>query len=163
MRNLWQTVGLSTFVLMVPLLTVGCLKLGPSPKANAKAEEGEGGAPVADEPHQNAMQREAKLVDRNQWLADNPNWNEIEKNVINASDPLTATAQGYFAAGSQLTIVALKHDLEIWKNMPGNDGEKYPDLRRIRSHFEECGRQAEGPQEKSGVRLRRPDRKYHDP
>jgi hypothetical protein len=81
------------------------------PAANDAAPAGE------DAPRQNALQREAELVDRRAFLEEHPNAIELQKNVINAKDPFTAVSQGYFAGVSSLTISAYKHDLELWKNL----------------------------------------------
>jgi DNA-binding phage protein len=69
----------------------------------------------AQQPRQNALEREAELVDRRAYLEAHPNAIELEKNVINASDPFTASAQGYFAAVSTLTQAAYEHDLQLQK------------------------------------------------
>ena len=79
--------------------------------------------PDAEPPKQNALQREARLVDRSSYLQEHPNAVELEKNVINASDPLTASAQGYFAGVSSLMISAYEHDLRLQKAL--ND-DKWP-------------------------------------
>jgi len=110
-------------LLIFPLLLAGCLNVVPPKQEKEPDAVGGNAAPAAQEEKKpNALQREAKLVDRNQWLKDNPDGTEIEKNVINASDPFSATAQGYFAAASQLTISALKHDLDLWHTL----NEKWP-------------------------------------
>lgn len=77
-------------------------------------------APAPEQPPPNALQREAEFVDRNAYLREHPEAIEKEKNIINASDPFTASAQGYYAAVSTLTVSAYKHDIDLWKAMNDN-------------------------------------------
>jgi hypothetical protein len=110
--------------LSLPLLACGCptaaIESTQNPPASTAPAAGEQAAQVAEEPHQNAFQREAMLVDRNAFLQEHPNATEIEKNVINSDGYLGSVSQGYFAAASQVTIVNLQHDLELQRNLDPN-------------------------------------------
>jgi len=55
-----------------------------------------------------------KLVDKKQILAENPKLVEVE-NKINATDPVSAATQGYFALGSQVQLLNLKHAIDLYK------------------------------------------------
>ena len=79
--------------------------------------------PAADPQPEKPLEREARFVDRKVFLEQHPNANEIEKNVINAKDPISAVAQGYFAAVSKLTIDTLQYDLRLWYQL---NGERWP-------------------------------------
>jgi hypothetical protein len=98
----------------------------PAPPPAAAAPQPE--PPPAPEPapppaQENALQREAKFVDRRVFLQQHPTATEIAKNVINAQDPLSAVAQGYFAAVSTVTIAAYQHDLKLWYEL---NGQRWP-------------------------------------
>ncbi|MCA9054366.1 MAG: hypothetical protein KDA75_11045 [Planctomycetaceae bacterium] len=115
---------------LVCLLVYGCPGAAfESPKDDAPAvevqpatpNENPAAEPVAEEaPRQNALQREAKLVDRRAFLQEHPDAVEREKNVINASDPISAASQGYFAGVSSLMISAYEHDLQLQKQLNDN-------------------------------------------
>ncbi|MEZ6056329.1 MAG: hypothetical protein R3C01_06450 [Planctomycetaceae bacterium] len=114
-----------TSVCLGMLLSAGCLEVPTSEKPKeVPAAEANAGQPAAGEqPQGNPLHREAKLVDRNKFLAEHPNAIEIEKNVINASDPFSAASQGYFAAVSSLMVSAYTHDLQLWREL---NNQKWP-------------------------------------
>jgi hypothetical protein len=107
----------------------------PAPNAAAPAADGapapeqppepaaEPSQPAAEPDRPNALQREAVLVDRRAYLEAHPESVELEKNVIDANDPFTASAQGYFAAVSSLTKSAYEHDLRLQKAL---NNDKWP-------------------------------------
>lgn len=126
-------------LLIIPIICAGCLSqediTGTKQQAPANGNQAPDADPVAPpavvEPEPNALKREAKLVDRNKFLAEHPDAIEIEKNVINASDPFTASSQAYFAGVSSLMISAYTADLRLWKEL--NNGkwptfEKYQEI-----------------------------------
>jgi len=80
----------------------------PAAGANAEAPAGAPGA-APGLPKDNT-----KLVDKKQALAENPAL-IVTTNRINASDPVSAAAQGYFAIGSQAQLLNLKHQVDILK------------------------------------------------
>jgi hypothetical protein len=65
--------------------------------------------------------REAALVDKKQALSENPKLVEVE-NKINATDPLTAVAQGYFSIGSRANVLAMEHTIKTMHAL----NERYP-------------------------------------
>ncbi len=101
-----------------------------APAQAAAPPEAEAEPPAEPQP-QNALQREARLVDRRVYLQEHPDAIELEKNVIKAGDPFTATSQGYFAAVSQLTIAAYEHDLQIWKASNDNRWPTFAEYEQI--------------------------------
>src|SRR5690606_18305137 len=56
--------------------------------------------------------REARLVDKNKAMQENPALIEVE-NKITGSDPLTAVAPSYFTIGSPIHVAALKHNSDL--------------------------------------------------
>lgn len=90
-------------------------------------------APAAPPVQEQALQREAKFVDRRVFLQQHPNATEIAKNVINAQDPLSAVAQGYFAAVSTVTIAAYQHDLKLWYELNGQRWPTFKEYQEILS------------------------------
>jgi len=98
-----------------------------APPAAAPAAE----QPAAEPPPVKPLEREAKFVDRHLFLQQHPNAAELEKNVINASDLFSATAQGYFAAASQLTLSALKHDLDLQYQLKGQRWPSFTEYQEI--------------------------------
>lgn len=96
----------------------------PAPPAEPAAAAPQPEPPPPPAPAQeHPLQREAKFVDRRAFLEQHPNATEIAKNVINAQDPLSAVAQGYFAAVSTVTIAAYQHDLKLWYEL---NGQRWP-------------------------------------
>jgi len=80
------------------------------PAAAPPAPAGPAGAPAAP-----AMPKDnTKIVDKKQALQENPALIETT-NRINAGDPVSAAAQGYFAIGSQAQMLNLKHQIDILK------------------------------------------------
>lgn len=83
------------------------------PPADARAAANEPAKPVP------FHKREAKLVDKEKAMAENPSMVEVE-NKINASDPLTAVSQSYFNMASRVRVIQLKHSVDL---MHATDGE----------------------------------------
>lgn len=121
---------------LILLVASGCPGSAPAPKPSpppsqpepavvqdAPAQEPEPPPPEPAAPPPNALQREARFVDRKVFLEQHPNATELAKNVINASDPISAAAQGYFAAVSNLTINAFQYDLKLWYQL---NNERWP-------------------------------------
>jgi len=75
----------------------------------AAAPADAGGAAAPGLPKDNT-----KLVDKKQALTENPAL-IVTTNRINATDPVSAAAQGYFAIGSQAQLLNLKHQIDILK------------------------------------------------
>lgn len=110
-----------TCSLLMFLLGWGCID--PSmlkPKETAKkaddaAAPAANPAAVAAAPAAPGLPKDnTKLVDKKQALAENPAL-IVTTNRINASDPVSAAAQGYFAIGSQAQLLNLKHQIDILK------------------------------------------------
>jgi hypothetical protein len=92
----------------------------PEPAAPAQAPaagpraNGAAAAPViADVP--------AKVVDKQVALAENPRLREVT-NGVNAGDPLTATTQSFFAAGSRVRMTNFQHQVDIMREL----NDRYP-------------------------------------
>jgi hypothetical protein len=64
------------------------------------------------------------IVDSKKALAENPNLIVKEKNEFKANDPITYVSKGYFAGVSTATMAALKHEVELMKNL--DDKFQYP-------------------------------------
>lgn len=118
-------------ILLISLLAAGCTRSDEGVMSEFdQAAAGEGAkadqAPDAAPPEQAAQKpenvpitkREARLVDKQKALAENPDLIEVE-NKINASDPLTAVAQSYFTLGSRAHVAAMQHNLRIQKEIDG--------------------------------------------
>lgn len=86
----------------------------PAAEAPAAAPQAQAAVPAAQPPREVAFKREAKLVDKNKAMAENPALIEVE-NKINASDPITAISQSYFNAASRIHTVQLKHSVDLMK------------------------------------------------
>jgi hypothetical protein len=93
----------------------------PAPPANPAVPNPAGdqaAAPAANPGHQSALDKlTTTIVDRKQALAANPNLVEIEKNALNATDPITYAGNAYFSATSQIYVAALKHEVDLQKAM----------------------------------------------
>jgi len=105
----------------------------PPPAAAAENPAAENAAPAPAAPpaaaenpaRQNLNQRlVTTIVDSRKALAENPNLVVKEKNEFKANDPITYVSKGYFSGVSTLTMAALKHEVELMKNL--DDNFKYP-------------------------------------
>ncbi|WP_437186148.1 hypothetical protein SH668x_003288 [Planctomicrobium sp. SH668] len=113
--------------LAMAFISLGCIDAkmmenqNPPPKEPAAAPNVAAPAPQANAaPAANPLpQDNTKLVDLKQAMADNPAL-IITENRINAGDPVSAAAQGYFAISSQANLLNLKHQVDIMKAI--NDG-----------------------------------------
>ncbi|MFV0443934.1 MAG: hypothetical protein ACK5Q5_10215 [Planctomycetaceae bacterium] len=83
------------------------------------------------EKHPNALQREAELVDRRAFLAEHPHAIELEKNVIDATDPFTGAAQGYFAGVSSLMVSTYQYDLRLQKQLNNDHWPTFENYKQI--------------------------------
>jgi len=123
-QHVSQVATLFSAVLVSTFLT-GCID--PSmiaPKEAAKTEEPAPLAPAANAAPAAApgpaageaglAKDNTKLVDKKQALAENPNL-IVTTNRIDASDPVSAAAQSYFAIGSRAQLYNLKHQIDILK------------------------------------------------
>jgi hypothetical protein len=92
----------------------------PDPEAPQAEPQPPGAAaePAADPKPVPITKREARLVDKQKAMQENPQLKEVE-NRINASDPLTAVAQSYFTIGSRAQVAAMQHNLRIQKEIDG--------------------------------------------
>jgi len=111
-------------VVACALLQAGCID--PSmlkPTGTAEKTDDAGGAPAgeaaaapegAPAAAPGLPKDNTKLVDKKQALAENPAL-IVTTNRINATDPVSAAAQGYFAIGSQAQLLNLKHQIDILK------------------------------------------------
>ena len=131
------------------VLLSGCPNAGFSPPANEAAPQP---APAAEQPaapapapaeaeRPNALQREAVFVDRKAYLAEHPEAVELEKNVIDANDPFTASAQGYYAAVSTLTKSAYEYDLRLQKQL---NNDQWPTFEAYKAILETHGIKLKG-------------------
>jgi hypothetical protein len=99
----------------------------PAPAENAAAAPNEAPAPA---PAENAARQGLNqrlvttIVDSRKALAENPNLIVKEKNEFKVSDPITYVSKGYFAGVSTATMAALKHEVELMKNL--DDKNQYP-------------------------------------
>ncbi|WP_013626385.1 hypothetical protein [Rubinisphaera brasiliensis] len=101
------------------LLTTGCndafrsIEEPAKPAGEAKQEQA--AAPVAEEKRPNLVKRKTQeVVDMQKAMAENPKLIEVE-NKINASDPLTASLQGYIAISSRANVLNFQHQVNIMK------------------------------------------------
>jgi len=107
---------------LVSTVLPGCID--PSmlaPKETDKAEELAPPVPAGAAPAAAPAAGEAglpkdntKLVDKKQALAENPKL-IVTTNRIDATDPISAAAQSYFAIGSRAQLLNLKHQIDILK------------------------------------------------
>lgn len=124
-----ETVVKRLIVMLLGFLVVGCSEQGDGvvtqfDAAAAKAALAEGQVPAQADPAAAKEEpklvpitkREARLVDKQKAMQENPKLIEVE-NKINASDPLTAVAQGYFAAASQAQVLTMQHNINIQREI----------------------------------------------
>ncbi|QDT54168.1 hypothetical protein Pan44_21950 [Caulifigura coniformis] len=101
-----------------------------APPAAVQAPPAENAAPAPAAPAENPAKQSLNerltttIVDAKKALAENPNLVVKEKNEFKANDPITYVSKGYFAGVSQATMAALKHEVELMKNLDENF--KYP-------------------------------------
>jgi hypothetical protein len=110
-------------ILSAGLITTGCADRVKEPEQQAEAapaaapqqaaEPGPAADPAPEPPKKVPItKREARLVDKNKAMQENPALIEVE-NEINASDPFTAVAQSYFTLGSRAQLLNWKHNLDL--------------------------------------------------
>lgn len=114
-----------------------------TPEAAAGQPQAEPAAPAPAEaaPPPNALNREAELVDRRAYLQEHPNAVEIEKNVIDATDPFSASAQAYFSGVSSLMKSTYEYDLRLQKQL--ND-DKWPTFAKYKEILDNAGVKLKG-------------------
>ncbi|MCA9028042.1 MAG: hypothetical protein KDA86_22720 [Planctomycetaceae bacterium] len=119
------------------LILSGCGELKtekkPAPAAQAKPAPVE---PQAENPNKpvHFKKRVAKLVNMKDAMAANPNLVQT-KNRINATNYLTAVAQGYFAAASQIQMIQLEHTV---KHMQALE-DRWPTLEEFQKILDDNG------------------------
>ncbi len=114
----------------------------PPQKPAAEQPEAPASAPAAKpEPTKptHFQKRVAQLVDKNQALKENPEL-ILVKNEMKAGDPLTAIAQGYFAAASMAHIAALQHEVDLQRAL----NDKAPTFAEFKGMFDRHGIQLKG-------------------
>lgn len=108
----------TALILGVGLFTAGCADRVKEPAAEtppqaAAPQQAPAAEPAPEQPKKVPItKREARLVDRNKAMQENPALIEVE-NKITGSDPLTAVAQSYFTIGSRAQVLNLKHNIDI--------------------------------------------------
>ena len=126
---------ITTLALLFILSGCGELKSekAPAPVAQAKPAPVE---PPAENPNKpvHFKKREAKLVNTKDAMAANPDLVET-RNRINATNYLTAVAQGYFAAASQIQMIQLEHTV---KHMQAMD-DRWPTLEEFQKILDDNG------------------------
>ncbi len=85
------------------------------------------------------QKRIAQLVDKKQAMQENPDLIEV-KNEIKAGDPITAVAQGYFAAASLAHVTALQHEVDLQRAL----NDKAPTFAEFKAMFDRHGIQLKG-------------------
>jgi hypothetical protein len=120
---------------------LGCAEWIPEKPAAAPqaAQAQPAPAQVAAEPQQpprpaNFLKREAKLVDMNKALAENDKLVEVE-NRISANNYVSALSQSYFALGSRVQVLNLKHQIDIMYNVD----ERYPSFQEFSDLLRQSG------------------------
>lgn len=109
-------------ILSVGLFAAGCADRVKEPEQ--QAEEAPAAVPQQAAPEAAPEQpkkvpitkREARLVDKNKAMQENPALIEVE-NKITAGDPLSAVAQGYFTIGSRAQVAAMEHNIRIQREL----------------------------------------------
>lgn len=125
---------------MVPLTATGCIdpSMVKAKKAPAsQSDEGDaapavGGvveAPAADGGAAMA-QDNTKLVDKKKAMAENPGWVETQ-NRINATDPVTAASQAYYALPSKAQMLNMKHQIDIIKADNNNRPPTFEEFNKL--------------------------------
>lgn len=108
----------TALILGVGLFAAGCADRVKEPEEQAAdppppAPQQVAAEPAPEQPKKVPItKREARLVDRNKAMQENPALIEVE-NRITGSDPLTAVAQSYFTIGSRAQVLNLKHNIDI--------------------------------------------------
>jgi hypothetical protein len=75
------------------------------------------------------MRMTTTLVDSRKAIAENPKLIVKEKNEFKADDPITYTSKAWFAGVSTAQMAALKHEVEILKNL--DDKFRYPSFEQF--------------------------------
>jgi len=103
------------------LLSAGCkdafrsIEEPAKPAGEAKQEAAAAPAEPAAEKRPNLLKRKTQeVVDMQKAMAENPKLIEVE-NKVNASDPLTASLQGYIAISSRANVLNFQHQVNIMK------------------------------------------------
>lgn len=120
--------------------SVGCEKPAEKPKPvpaapaaaqNAPAENAAPAPPAqpaapAENPAKLSLNQRlvTTMVDAKKAIAENPNLIVKEKNKMEANDPFTYVSKAYFAGVSTAQMAALKHEVELMKNL--DDKFQYP-------------------------------------
>ncbi len=158
-RNTWAQESLSLMkrclvllLLAPPLLAAGCVpnteqmqkQVQEQEEAKAKAAEQK----QANQPRGNPLTRPAKLVDRNQWLAEHKDWIEIENNSDKGFDPISASLRAGRQSIATLNKAAFEHDLQLWKNL--NDG-RWPTYAEYKEILDKHGIELKGGLKKGQV------------
>lgn len=81
----------------------------------------------------------AKIVDKKQALAERPHLVETA-NRVTASDPISAAAQGYFAAASRAEMLAFMHNIRIHQATY----DKYPTFEEFMEYYRQSNAQLKG-------------------
>lgn len=145
MNELW--------ILAVGLLVAGCANEGQNqglraefeqatgdaePVAGAETTDGEPSVTPAAEPEKPKLipitKREARLVDKQKAMQENPALIEVE-NKINASDPFTAAAQSYFTIGSKAQVLAMQHTIKIQREL----NDRWPTFEEFENSIKQAG------------------------
>lgn len=119
-----------TFVSALGVACSGCEKPVEKPAAPAPPAENAAAPPPPPAPPENPAKQSLNerltttIVDSKKALAENPNLVVKEKNEFKANDPITYVSKGYFAGVSTATMAALKHEVELMKNL--DDKFQYP-------------------------------------
>lgn len=117
-------------LVLASLLVMACGCFDPAAfqkKADEAAAANEAAAPpVAAQPNQQAAPPvmmpqgeagipdvEAIIVDKQKVAVEHPDWKETEEK-INATDPLSAASQSYFALGQRVHILNFKHNIDVF-------------------------------------------------
>ncbi len=106
-----------------------------APAPEAPAENAAQAPPQAEDPAKLSLNERltTTMVDARKALAENPNLVVKEKNEFKATDPITYVSKGYFAGVSTATIAALKHEVELMKNM--DEKNQYPSFEAFSEVF----------------------------
>ena len=94
---------------------------------------------VEPKPEEKPFERVAVLVDKQQAMAENPNYVETD-NDNNAGDYFSAVAGAYFSAASQIHVAQLTHEVRLREAM---DGRK-PTFEEFETILKNAGVQLKG-------------------
>ena len=97
------------------------------------APEAEQAAAPEPDPEVKPLDRAAKFVDYNKAIEENPDL-EVVTNDINAGDPISAAAQGYFNAASKLHVQEIQRQAEMMKVM--SDNQTYPTFEQLKAAWQ---------------------------